>query len=243
MRLNFGSIEFDAKGLPRIYSLRVSPGILGEGPVTVSILLDSNERAAVAKWAKRLGVQVVDCKPYRARPEYPWTQTFEAVHEAEGYRVRVWTSHELDDALPWHVYAQPQDAAQWLVNAFATRKLAERFTERHPDEYGPLSIECACEHEFPPPTGNPDADDYAPADCTRCGMTYAEYDAGTGERIAAALERGAEQETTHHAVMRHGSGGPECGTGRVWEPMTRAWKDVTCPACLAALDVESGGAS
>ena len=247
MRLNFGSIEFDAKGLPRIYSLRVSPGLPGEGPLTVSILLESEQRAAVAKWADRLGVQVVvqvvDCKPYQSRPGGPWVQTFEAVREAEGYRVRVWTCHDLDASLPWQVWAQPQDAARWLVNAFATRELAERFTERHPDEYGPLSIECACEHEFPPPTGNPDADDYAPADCTRCGMTYAEYDAGTGERIADVLERRGEQEVTHHAVMRHGIGGPECGTARVWEPMTRDARAVTCPACLASLDVESGGAS
>lgn len=143
MRLNFGPIEFDAKGLPRIYSLRVSPGILGEGPLTVSILLESDERAAVAKWAKRLGVQVVDCEPYRARPEYPWTRTFEAVHEAEGYRVRVWTSMELDDSLPWHVYAQSQDGARQLVNAFAARELAERFAQRHPDQYGPLTVEDA----------------------------------------------------------------------------------------------------
>lgn len=44
---------------------------------------------------------------------------------------------------PWRVYAQPDDGARWLVNAFTTRKRAERFAERHPTEYGPLTIEHA----------------------------------------------------------------------------------------------------
>lgn len=47
--------------------------------------------------------------------------------------------------LPWRVYAQPEGGARWLVNAFATRALAERFAERHPTEYGPLTIEAADE--------------------------------------------------------------------------------------------------
>jgi hypothetical protein len=54
----------------------------------------------------------------------------------------------------------------------------------------------------------------------------------------AATEAAPEPEPviTHHAVMRHGVGDAECGTRHVWELMTRAWKDVTCPDCLAALD-------
>lgn len=96
MRLNFGEIEFDAKGLPRIFSLRVSPSYTGSGPLTVSILLDSCQRAAVAKWADRLGAEVVDLKPYQSRPDARWTHTFEAVREVDGYRVRVWTSLDLD---------------------------------------------------------------------------------------------------------------------------------------------------
>lgn len=47
-----------------------------------------------------------------------------------------------------------------------------------------------CEHEFPPPTGDPDAEGYGPGDCTRCGMTYQRYDAQFGERMAEALEGG-----------------------------------------------------
>lgn len=96
MRLNFGEIEFDTKGLPRIFSLRVSPSYSSERTLTVSILLDSCQRAAVAKWAGRLGVDVVDRKPYQSRPDARWTHTFEAVREVEGYRVRVWTSLDLD---------------------------------------------------------------------------------------------------------------------------------------------------
>jgi hypothetical protein len=96
MRLNFDSFEFDAKGLPRVFSLRVSPSYTGEGPVTVSILLDSCRRAAVAKWAARLGVEVADLTPYQSRPGDRWTHTYEAVLEDKACRVRVWTSLDLD---------------------------------------------------------------------------------------------------------------------------------------------------
>ena len=95
MRLNFGEIEFDTKGLPRIFLLRANPSYT-DNRVEVSILLDSCQRAAVAKWAGRLGAQVVDRKPYQSRPGDRWTHTFEAVREVEGYRVRVWTSLDLD---------------------------------------------------------------------------------------------------------------------------------------------------
>lgn len=59
---------------------------------------------------------------------------------------------------------------------------------------------------------------------------------------AAESATAPEPEITHHATMRHGTAGTECGTRRLREPMTRAWKDVTCPACLATLDDENGGA-
>lgn len=51
-----------------------------------------------------------------------------------------------------------------------------------------------------------------------------------------------EEEITHHAVMRHGRGGPACGTGRLSELMTRDTRAVTCPLCLASLTAETGGA-
>lgn len=97
MRLNFGSIEFDGKGLPRIFSLRVSPSITGTGPLVVSILLDRCDRAAVEKWAARLGVEVVDRPPFQSRPGARWTCTYEAVREDDGIRVKVWTSIDLDE--------------------------------------------------------------------------------------------------------------------------------------------------
>jgi hypothetical protein len=58
----------------------------------------------------------------------------------------------------------------------------------------------------------------------------------------AAADAAREPGITHHAVMRNGVGDVECGTRRFWELMTRAWKDVTCPGCLAALDGGDGGA-
>lgn len=97
MRLNFGSIEFDAKGLPRIYSLRVSPSFTDTGPLVVSILLERCDRAAVEKWAARLGVEVADRPPFQSRPDARWTHTYEAVREDDGIRVKVWTSIELDE--------------------------------------------------------------------------------------------------------------------------------------------------
>jgi len=96
MRLNFGSVDFDAKGLPRVFSLRVTPSYTGEGPVTVSILLDSCQRSAVAKWAARLGVEVVDCKPHVHSGGDRVTYTYEATLESGGTRVKVWTSLDQD---------------------------------------------------------------------------------------------------------------------------------------------------
>ena len=96
MRLNFDSFEFDAAGLPRVYSLRVTPNYTGTGPVIVSILLDSCRRSAVEKWAKRLGVEVVDCKPHLHSGGDRVTYTYEATLQADGCRVRVWTSFDQD---------------------------------------------------------------------------------------------------------------------------------------------------
>jgi len=59
----------------------------------------------------------------------------------------------------------------------------------------------------------------------------------------AATDPAPAPEVTHHAVMRNGVADAECGTWQPWESMTRAWKDVTCPGCIATLDGESGGAA
>jgi len=64
----------------------------------------------------------------------------------------------------------------------------------------------------------------------------------SGPAASAETTATPAPEITHHAVMRNGVADTECGTRHFWEQMTRAWKDVTCPDCLAALDVESGGA-
>jgi hypothetical protein len=52
-------------------------------------------------------------------------------------------------------------------------------------------VDRLCAHAFPAPTGDPDSEDYGPGDCTTCGMTYEQYDARMGERMAEALEGGA----------------------------------------------------
>ncbi len=105
MHLNFGPLEIDTKRLPRVYLLRVNPSRTDDR-VNVNILLESEQRVAVADWAARLGTQVVDCAPYQSRPGDRWTHVFEAVRVVEGYRVRVWTCLDLDEPA-WPGQDQP----------------------------------------------------------------------------------------------------------------------------------------
>jgi len=107
----------------------------------------------LGEFDRRIAAWLADWETETLQVLVGWITRSHAVAELEG--------------LPWRVYAQPESGARWLVNAFATRQLAERFAERHPAEYGPLSVEST---EAP------------------------------------------EQQITHHAIMRHGIGGPECGT-------------------------------
>jgi hypothetical protein len=141
MRLMLDVFELDTKGLPRVFSLRVSPSRTGDGPMTVSILLDSCQRSAVAKWAARLGVEVVDLKPFQSRPGDRWTHTFEAVREVDGYRVRVWTSLDLDaPSEPIEDPAAGETALHWPAPGLDTATLCqgepltrEVFAAREPD--------------------------------------------------------------------------------------------------------------
>lgn len=137
MRLNLGSFEFDAKGLPRVFSLRVSPSYTGEGPVTVSILLDSCRRSAVEKWAERLGVEVVDCTPILHAGGSRVTHTYQATLESEGCRVKVWTS--LDQDAPAEPAAD-ETAMHWPAPGLRTTTMcdgeplgAEAFADRESD--------------------------------------------------------------------------------------------------------------
>ncbi len=50
-------------------------------------------------------------------------------------------------------------------------------------------IDRVCEHAFAPPDAG--AKEPEPGDCRFCGMTYQQYDARHGERMADALEGGA----------------------------------------------------
>lgn len=137
MRLTLGSMEFDAKGLPRVFSLRVSPSYTGQGPVTVSVLLDSCRRSAVEKWAERLGVEVVDCKPVLHTGGTRVTHTYEATLESEGCRVKVWTS--LDQDAPAEPAAD-ETLMHWPAPGLNTTTMcdgeplgAESFAERESD--------------------------------------------------------------------------------------------------------------
>lgn len=90
MHLNFGSINLDTKGLPAVSTFCVFPPFCEGDSVTVHIVLDSRKRAAVEKWAARLGAEVVE----ELRPLYEGDSTpleFSTEVEADGYRIRVWT--------------------------------------------------------------------------------------------------------------------------------------------------------
>ena len=86
-----------------------------------------------------------DPDAYPVEPHTCLSQTRDRLAEIQRALSNVIESASAPDlaGFPWHVYAQPQDGARWLVNAFTTRERAERFAERHPDQYGPLSIEHA----------------------------------------------------------------------------------------------------
>lgn len=141
MLIMFGKETVDTKGLPRVAV--VNSHRSGDETVLL-ILLESRTRAAVEKWAARLGVPVVEGDAYKADE-----REISAEAKSDGNRLRVYTyipgaPADADPAeFPWRVFAQPEDAARWLVNAFRTRERAERFAERHPDQYGPLSVEDA----------------------------------------------------------------------------------------------------
>ena len=149
MLLMYGKATVDTKGLPRISVLN-SHGS-SDGTVYTIVKLESATRAAVEKWAKRLGVPVAEAPGYHADE-----RRIIAEAESDGSQLHVYTyisvaPTDSDPAeFPFRVWAQPQDGARWLVNAFATRERAQRFVERHPTEYGPLSIEDAT---APEPTG------------------------------------------------------------------------------------------
>jgi hypothetical protein len=60
MHLRFGPIEVNTQGLSRPLVVNVSGPHVEGGRVFVRIALESTKRAAVEKWAARLGVPVVE---------------------------------------------------------------------------------------------------------------------------------------------------------------------------------------
>jgi hypothetical protein len=90
---------------------------------------DRGQRAQIGEWvaSARVAMAAKDTAAIRRLLAQPYVRP--AAPDPAGF--------------PWQVWAQPQGGARWLVNAFATRELAERFTGRHSGEYGPLTIEPA----------------------------------------------------------------------------------------------------
>lgn len=84
MLLMFGKSTVDAKGLPRIAVIN-SHGS-SDGTTCVLVLLESRTRAAVEKWAKRLGVEVAEAAGYSAGE-----REVSAEAESAGNRLRVYT--------------------------------------------------------------------------------------------------------------------------------------------------------
>jgi len=142
MLLMFGKATVDTKGLPRVSVLN-SHG-RGDGTVYIVAKLESATRAAVEKWAKRLGVPVVEGDGH-----YADERQVSAEAESDGSQLSVYTYVPAAPAdsdpgkFPWRVFAQPEDGERWMVNAFTTRELAQRFVQRRPHQYGPLTIERA----------------------------------------------------------------------------------------------------
>lgn len=90
MRLSFGPFKIDTKGLPAISSIHVDRPVSDGRPVMVLIALDSGKRAAVEKWAQRLGSQVTE----ELHPLYDGHSAPLDIHtvaESDGYRVEVYT--------------------------------------------------------------------------------------------------------------------------------------------------------
>lgn len=90
MLLKFGSIVIDTKGLPAVDGLYVYPPVSEKQPVLVHITLVSGKRAAVEKWAARLGAPVVE----ELHPLYegdPRALEVSAEVETGSHKVTVWT--------------------------------------------------------------------------------------------------------------------------------------------------------
>jgi len=91
MLLNFGELQINTKGLPRIFSISLNLSHPGERVTRVSILLSGDCRADVQRWAARLGVEVSEREARALYPGDRWARRAEAVAEVPGFRVTVWT--------------------------------------------------------------------------------------------------------------------------------------------------------
>jgi hypothetical protein len=96
MHLRFGPIEIDTKGLPPAFAINVDLPLGAGKPVAVDIFLAGARRGTVQRWAKRLGVESTERDVPPAHPSDPLRREAEAVVEAGGYKVSVWTRFAAD---------------------------------------------------------------------------------------------------------------------------------------------------
>lgn len=90
MLLKFGPFKLEPKGMPTIFSLHVLPPSGPDRPVIVLVKLTSKQRAAVEKWAKKLGAEVTE-RTYPLFEDDPTPLEICAVAEADGVQVEIYT--------------------------------------------------------------------------------------------------------------------------------------------------------
>jgi hypothetical protein len=83
MILMFGKETVDTKGLPAVAVINTHAH---DGNTTVHVLLTARTRAAVEKWAKRLGVPAIETDGYCAEEREVCAEA-----ESDGNRLRVYT--------------------------------------------------------------------------------------------------------------------------------------------------------
>jgi len=139
-----------------------------------------------------------EVKRLRARPASVWWVKGDDVFPADP-ELHATERAAKDDAI--RIYRDANQIDVWgdPVPDFAWRKDRDGGVELYADGTATglivreLAVKPPCAHSFPAPTvdSDPDAEGYGPGNCTGCGMTYRQYDAGHGERMAEALEGGA----------------------------------------------------
>jgi|GEM_PF-2490168 len=155
----------DAAHVHQAYRVNYERGLMDR--IDEGMLLGALREAGVELGAydRRIAGWLAGGEPHVVQVILGWIERAHAAGHSAGNLGANWAHHvaasrtqadaeaaeavSVEDSLPWHVYGLPRPGDQgrpWLVNAFATRELAERFAGRHP-EYGPLTVVDAGEPE------------------------------------------------------------------------------------------------